>query len=135
MLPVRGVCSLVDQDEDHVLQLIEDGSIAWAFDVALDTKRGRNRELRILPAAVACYLKRQPCELRWAGVIALLLPDAPMTSACEISHTLNVSGDHVYHLIQRKEIAGCSTWRRGPGGSARVPVKSVVKFLQERRFP
>ena len=46
MLPVRGVCSLVDQDEDHVLQLIEDGSIAWAFDVALDTKRGRNRELR-----------------------------------------------------------------------------------------
>ena len=75
LLPLRGVCSLVDKDENSVLELIESGEIAWAFDVALAQRRGRKRELRMLPAAVADYLKGRPCELDQPTVFGLLVPD------------------------------------------------------------
>lgn len=135
LLPVRGGCSLVDENEDQVLKLIEDGSIAWAWDVALDTKPGHNRYLRILPAAVADYMQGRACELEWTDVQGLLLPDAPTMPASDITRILNVSNDHTYHLIDRKRIVACPTRRRGPGGSARVPAKSFSQFLQQRRFP
>jgi hypothetical protein len=134
LLPLRGVCSLVGENEDQVLKLIEDGSIAWAWNVALDTKPGHKRHLRILPAAVADYMHRRSCELKWADVLGLLLPDAPTTLARDITRILNVSCDHTYHLIDRKRIAACPARRRGPGGSARVPTKSFVQFLQTRRL-
>jgi hypothetical protein len=131
LLPVRGVCSLVDKNEDQVLELIENGSLAWAFDVSCDRKR---RELRILPAAVASYLHGRACELKWPDVLGLMLPDATTILASEITRMLNVSGDHTYHLIDRKHIVACPTRRRGPGGSARVPTKSFTTFLQQRRY-
>src|ERR1039457_5818270 len=90
ILPVRGVMSLVDKNEDQVLRLIEDGSLVWAFDVALDPKRGRRRELRVLPAAVADYLRGQSCGLEWADVLRLLLPhDEPVILSREITRILN----------------------------------------------
>jgi hypothetical protein len=122
----------VDKNEDRVLELIEDGSLAWAFDVSIVRKR---RELRILPAAVASYLQGHTCELKWADVLGLLLPDATTILASEITRMLNVCCDHTYHLIDRKQIVACPTRRRGPGGSARVPSKSFTQFLQQRRFP
>jgi hypothetical protein len=132
LLPVRGVCSLVDKNEDRVLELIENGSLAWAFDVSCVRKR---RELRILPAAVAAYLHGRACELKWPDVLGLMLPDATTILASEITRILNVSCDHVYHLIDRKHIVACPTRRRGPGGSARVPTENFTLFLQQRRFP
>ena len=136
LLPVRGVMSLVDKNEDQVLGLIEDGKLAWAFDVALDPKRGRNKELRILPAAVADYLRGQACLLEWPEVLRLLLPhDEPMLLSRDITRILNVSGTHTYHLARRKLITPRSTWRRGPGGCARFATKSFVEFLKSRRFP
>ena len=135
MLPLRGVCSLVDRDENKVLEMIESGEIAWAFDVSLSQKPGRKRYLRVLPAAVADYLNGRPCELKWAKVLGLMLPDAPTILASEITRMLNVSCDHTYHLVDRKQIVACSTRRPGPGGSARVQAKAFIQFLQQRRFP
>ena len=135
LLSVRGVCSLVDKSQNKVLELIESGEIAWAFDVSLAQKPGRKRHLRILPAAVADYLKGLTCELKWADVLGLMLPDAPAILACEITRVLNVSSEHTYNLIDQKQIIASPTRRRGPGGSARVPAKSFVQFLQKRRFP
>ena len=74
LLPLRGVCSLIDGNEDQVLALIEEGKLAWAWNVALDPKRGRCRELRILPRCVADYLRGQTCPLEWANVLRVLLP-------------------------------------------------------------
>ena len=134
LLPLRGVCSLIAEHEDQVLKLIEDGTIAWAWNVALDTKPGHKRHLRILPAAVADYMQGRPCDLKWADVLGLLLPDATTILASQITRVLNVSCDHTYHLIDRKRIVAMPTRRRGPGGSARVPTKSFVQFLQTRRL-
>ena len=136
LLPVRGVMSLVDKNEDQVLRLIEDGSLVWAFDVALDPKRGRRRELRVLPAAVADYLRGQSCGLEWADVLRLLLPhDEPVILSREITRILNVCSTHTYHLARRKLITPRSTWRRGRGGCARFAADSFVEFLKLRRFP
>jgi hypothetical protein len=128
--------SLVDKNEDQVLRLIEDGSLVWAFDVALDPKRGRRRELRVLPAAVADYLRGQSCGLEWADVLRLLLPhDEPVILSREITRILNVCSTHTYHLARRKLITPRSTWRRGRGGCARFAADSFVEFLKLRRFP
>ena len=132
LLPVRGVCSLVDKNAEQVLQLLEEGALSWAWDVSLARKR---REIRVLPAAVADYLKGHTCELKWADVLDLMVPDAPTVPASDITRMLNVSSDHTYHLIDRKQIVACPTRRRGPGGSARVPAKNLIQFLEQRRFP
>jgi hypothetical protein len=135
LLPVRGVVSLIDKNEDQVLALIEDGSLAWAFDVALDPKHGRNMELRILPACVADFLRGQACALEWAEVLRLLLPhDGPVILSKDISRALNVSSTHIYQLAHRKLIVTCSTWRSGPGGCARIAADSFIAFLKARRF-
>ena len=134
LLPVRGVMSLVDKNEDQVLRLIDDGQLAWAFDVALDPKRGRNLELRILPAAVSAYLRGQTCELEWADVLRLLLPhDEPVIFSTDITRILNVCGSHTYHLASRKLITSCSTHRRWRGGRGHFTTKSFINFLKERR--
>jgi hypothetical protein len=134
MLPVRACISLLDRNEDRVLSLLESGEIAWAFDVALDPKRGRNRELRILPAAVASYLRGQACSLEWADVLALLSPpDKPVILGTEITRVLNVCSTHTYALARRKLIVPCSSWRRGRGGCGRFTAASFTKFLKARR--
>jgi hypothetical protein len=125
--------ALVDKNENRVWELIETGEIAWGFDVALAQKDGCKRELRVLPAAVADYLKGRRCELQWPDVFAVLLPDGPTIPASEIARVINVSSDHVYHLVERKQIEACATRRPGPGGSALVPTTSFIKFLQKRR--
>ena len=135
LLPVRGVMSLIDQNEDQVLKLIKDGSIAWAFNVALEAKRGRNRHLRILPAAVADFMRGRTCSLKWPDVFGLLLPDGPIVTSLEIYRMLNVSGDHLYNLVRAKQIICCSTWGRGPKGKARFATVRFIEFLQARRFP
>ena len=130
-MPLRGVCSLVDKNDDRVVELVEEGAIAWAFDVSI----GRRMYLRVLPSAVADYLQGRTCALKWADVIGLLMPDEPTILALDITRVLNVTSDHTYALIDRKQIVACPTRRHGPGGSARVPAKSFIEFLQKRRFP
>ena len=135
LLPVRGVCSLIEKNEDQVLKLIQDGSIAWAWNVAVNRKRGHSRELRVLPAAVADFMHGRPCKLTFADVFSLLLPDGPIVTSLEIYQMLNVSGSHLYNLVRAKQIVPCSTWRRGPKGKAQFAVVRFIEFLQARRFP
>ena len=127
--------SLIDQNEDQVLKLIKDGSIAWAFNVALEAKRGRNRHLRILPAAVADFMRGRTCSLKWPDVFGLLLPDDPTITSLFIYRMLNCSGDHLYNLVRRKQIVPCSNWRRGPKGKARFAPSQLIQFLQRRKYP
>jgi hypothetical protein len=131
---MRGVVSIVDKGEDQVLELIEEGKLAWAWNVALDLKRGRRRELRILPRCVADYLRGQTCSLEWADVLRLLLPhDEPVILSRDIIRVLNISSTHLYNLARRKQMVPCSTWRSGPNGCARFPAKNFVGFLKARR--
>ena len=136
LLPVRGVMSLIDKNEDQVLALIDEGKLAWAFDVSLlGPERGRTKELRVLPAALVDYMHGRPCELTWASVCRLLIPDGPIVTSLEIYRMLNISGTQLYNLVRAKQIAPCSTWRRGPKGKAQFSVVGFKEFLRARRFP
>jgi hypothetical protein len=136
LLPVRGVCSLIDMDERRTLKLIEEGQIAFAFDFTLDPRRARNKELRVLPAAVAAYMRGRACELNWADVLALVVPhDGPELLSSQITRALNICGEHLYNLARGKVLEPCSTWRRGRGGCARFRRQTFVDFLEKRRWP
>jgi hypothetical protein len=136
LLPVRGLCSLLDKSQRQVVQLIEDGSLTWCWDVSLNPKHARKRELRILPAAAAEYLRGRPCSLEWPEVLRLLLrDDGPVILSKDIIRVLNITGEHAYALARRKLLGPCSTWHRGRGGCARFATKSFVEFLKSRRFP
>ena len=134
LLNLRAVVSLVDRTKDEVLEMVEDGSILWAWDVALSQRDGRKRELRILPAAVADFLSGRQCQLEWADVLRLLLPRAePLIRSSDISRILNISGTHLYDLARRKVLSPCSTWHAGRGGQAKFTAWSFVDFLKARR--
>ena len=133
LLPVRGVCSLVDKNENRVLELIRTAALLGRSTCRLSASGGR---LESFPRRSQIHIcKGAPVELKWVDVFGLMLPDAPSLLASDITRMLNVSCDHTYHLIDRKQIVACPSRRRGPGGSARVPAKSFIQFLQQRRFP
>ena len=134
LLNLRAVVALVDKSKDRVLELIEDGSILWTWDVALSPRDGRKRELRILPSAVSDFLSGRQCLLDWEDVLRLLLPRAePLIRSSEISRILNISGTHLYNLARHKVLSPCSTWRAGRGGYARFQAKTFVDFLKATR--
>ena len=136
LLPIRALTSLLDKNEDQVLRLIEDGKLAFAWDVALDPNRARSKSLRVLPACVTDYMRSRTCSLQWADVLRLILPhDEPEILSRDITRILNCSSTHIYHMARRKLIAPCSTWHRGRGGCARFPVNCFVEFLKKRRYP
>jgi hypothetical protein len=136
LLPVRGECSLIDKDEDETLKLIEEGKIAFAWDVALAPTRARSKELRILPAAVADYMRNRACKLKWADVLALVVPhDGPELLSRQITRALNISGELLYNLTRAKVLEPCSTWSRGPHGCAHFHRQTLVDFLEKRRWP
>jgi hypothetical protein len=136
LLPIRGVTSLLDRNEDEVLGLIENGSLPWSFDLSLQPERARKKELRVLPASVADFLLGRKCLLEWPDVLNLLLaPNAPTLTTGELTQVLNVSNTHLLALARRKAIEPCSKWRRGPGGSGHFSRQSVINFLSNRRYP
>jgi hypothetical protein len=136
MLPIRGVVSLLDRDEDAVLRLIEDGDLLWAFDVALQPKRARKKALRVLPQAVDDYRAGRKCALQWPDVQRLLLAGGEQTMPSpSCVRLMNVCQAHVAALLRHRELLVCKDGRRGRGGAALVWTYSFTDFLKRRCFP
>jgi hypothetical protein len=134
LLSPRAVCSLIDKPQRQVNQLVESGDIAWCWNVSLSPNQSRKRELRILPACVADYLRGNRSSLEWVDVWALLVPrDEPVILGTDITRVLNVTSTHTYALARRKLIVPCSSWRRGRRGSGSFTAASFAKFLKSRR--
>ena len=136
LLPVCGVVSLLDKDEDQVLRMVDEGDLLWAWDVALQPERARRKELRVLPECVEDHLAGRKCRLEWPDVLGLILPhDRTVLETGEIERPLNVSGTHVFALARRRCLKVARKGRVGPGGSMRVTAFSFVQFLKARRYP
>ena len=135
LIPIRGVMPVVDADEDAVLALIEDGKLLWAFNLAANPRRGA-KELRIYPPCIADYMDGRECKISFEEVAGALTSARTDTiRAAEITTALNVSGAVTYGFIRAGELKACSTWKRGPRGSARVSVASFVSFMARRVWP
>lgn len=133
LLPVRGVCSLLSVDEDVVVRLIESGDLLWAWNFG--STNCRQREIRILPAAVSARMRSRECGLDWDAVLPMVLPaiDGKLNST-ELRIAFNVSQTHLSHLAERREIRIVTPGRTGPGGVAWFTAESVVEFLKSRRM-
>ena len=88
LLVIRALVSLLQKRQRQIIEMIEDGRLAWAFEVGLDPSRARNKQLRVLPAAAAAYLRGSSCSLGWDEVLRLLVPgeEAVMTIQRRRSH-------------------------------------------------
>ena len=136
MLPVRGAVALLDKDEDGVVALLEDGSLPWAWNIALNPVTGQKKELRILSACVASYMRGQECRLTWRDVERMLVPPAgAVLLGREGQRLLNCSGTHLYTLAARKALKLLSKPKCARNGSARIELASWAEFLRARRWP
>jgi hypothetical protein len=131
--------ALPGHDEDDILAMIEDGQLAYAWNIGLGTAR----EIRIYPPCVEHYRRtggsRQfnPAE---PAVLAELLSrngEKPFIKSSVLRLILNCGSTHLINLIEAKalRVVPNTTWGTGPNGAALVTIDSLKTFLQTRRLP
>ncbi len=138
LLPIRGAVSLLGVDEDAVLQMVEEGRLLWAWDVAVCPQSARSKELRLLPECIEDHCTGLHRRWQWPDVVQLVFRGQGgngLISARWTSLLLNTCVSSVYSLIQSKELAIVSRPHRGPKGSAMIRVLSLEAFLRRRCWP
>jgi hypothetical protein len=145
LVSVDVACAALKKDRSRVMALIDEGSLAWAFNLALSPD-GRC-EPRILSVCLADCQQGQPT--RWpagvdefAAVLKLVFP--MVTAVGEVAHLraatvrrqLAVSAFHFLNLCDTGWIKLVKGTRRcgGPDGSPLVEFQSVADFLKRRRI-
>jgi hypothetical protein len=132
---VRAQLSTYHFDEHEVVELIEAHELAPAWNIGL----GARRELRVLPSAISFYEQtggsRRRRMLR-AEILAELyrgLSSQPVLEGELIRRVLNCSADHLTRLVDEGYLAQAAgtEYRRGPGGSPKIPRASFEQFLFE----
>ncbi len=163
MVDVAAVRAALGVNEDEVLDLIEDGQLAWAWDIS--TEAAEKAEVRILARCVREYQMfgdkdrlagGNPRDITFEEVVQIVFPGhqtRPWVWGRELARAFNCSSDHVLNLIRGGSLCllpghvvpkavprstpnhqpATIGWRRGPGGSPCVALESVLRFLKERR--
>ena len=139
---------LLDLTEDEISALVDEGQLV-AFDISLvlaprDQAR-RHRELRILTASIAEFLRDNPdyspcftsqiCpDIAVKTVLAAIKHEKPYLTGTEIKRLLNCGRQHVINLVQRKvlPLMPGTTYRPGPKGYPLIPRPAFLAFLTAR---
>jgi hypothetical protein len=135
LLPVWAVTAVLDLTEDGVLALIEDGALAWAFD--LRRPGSGSAYWRIFAPSVADHLARRsgasPAALReFDQVVHQILPGSSDTvRSSRLRDALNVCSCHVGNLLRDGALKEVGQ-RTGATNAFRVERASVHRFLKER---
>lgn len=125
---------LLDQDQDAVLALIEDGHLAWAWDIR--SREAERREVRIWRESLISHLAghRQP-DLDELTVIDSILPHfGPDIRSPQLQRLFTASQGHIGNLIDQGLIHGLNEATTGKNGFVRVSRDSIVNFLRRRRI-
>ena len=130
---IRAQLATYHYDEHEVVELIEAHELAPAFNIGL----GARRELRVMPSALAFYQQTGGSRRRrmlTPEILAELyrgLPAQPVLAGELIRRVLNCSADHLTRLVDEGylEQAAGTEYRRGPGGSPKIPRASFEEFL------
>lgn len=132
---------LVGHDEDDILSLIEEGFLAYAWNIALSTHAARDP--RIFPDCIAWYARtmgKGTYTRTDDQVLAELLKtngDKPFIKGTTVRLILNCSSTHLINLVEAKQLAlqPGTSYQRGPTGTPLVTVASFRQFLRSRRLP
>lgn len=130
--------TLLNLTNEQAFELIEDGSLLWAFD--LSSKQGERRKLiRVYAGSVADYLERRPSTGKLPAVreiIDQVFPDHGSTiTAADISRQWGTDPDHVLNVWRAGHLRlfKGSKCRLGRNGSPLVDFGSVADFMAERQ--
>lgn len=135
-------------DEDNILDLIDNGFLAFTWDISI--KPGKTaREFRIFPPCIA-HCKKSPNEefpLSFDAVVAQLLArhnDKPFLMGTTVKLLLNCGATHLINLVDSGALRCLPNnpaiqksknpilYRRGPNGSPCITRDSFISFLRER---
>lgn len=135
---------LPGHDEDDILGLIDEGFLAFAWNIALSHSDDSRREIRIWPDCIDWYAKAQgkgQYSRTQAQVLNTLAPARPgvrqdFVTSRRLRLLFNCGSTHIFNLIASKQLAVLpgTSWNTGPNGAAIIGLASVHRFLQSRRI-
>lgn len=139
LMTISAVCGILDRNQESVLQLIEEGELLFAFNIA--AAETRHRIPRILWESIDDFLAGRKREFSsegeaWAHVAPLIFPEKEQITTRDVMRALNCSRQHAIDLIREKTfvLAPGSHCRRGPGGSPKIETASLAAWLKSRRM-
>jgi hypothetical protein len=130
-------CMLRGLDEDGVKWLLEEGHLAFAWNIGL----GWITVPRILPDCLRHYARtqgREPYPHTEEEVLASLLDfGTPHVTSTQLRLLLNCGAAHVTNLVVERQLALVPGTRygRGRNGAARITKESLRQFFTSRRLP
>jgi hypothetical protein len=121
---------LCDAGEDEILHSIEDGTLAFAFNVG-DPAAAR-REIRVWRDALLKVLRKQDTTLPGTAeeVLAQLLPQRDLRTT-EVQRLLSCSSTHIRNLVAARhlKVARAARAQTGPNSAATIARHSLWQFL------
>lgn len=139
-MPVEAAVVLLDRHEDQVFSMIEDGTLAWAWDIRSQT--AERREVRIwrisllecmagLPTTGNIHLSARADE---DTVLADLFPHSrAIVRSTELQRMFSCSGTHILDLVREGHLVATNKYKTGPNNSAQITRESVLALLKSRR--
>lgn len=140
MVSIWTVVSIIDRSEDHVLRMIDEGKLRFAFD--LRQKKSGKQFVRVLSKSVCDFVNKVPAPPisdaeEFDQVVGILFPlSTPMIRATLIARAFNVCNQHVADLIGERSLrlAKLNGCKRAKNESPFVDKASAIQLLRERRI-
>lgn len=139
LMDIAGARAALQKDQDEILDLIEDRTIAWAWDIGTGIARA---EIRIFAKCIrGCQTTNGKCGLAGEDenkIIGQILAreNNPWIYGKRLRHLLNCSSELIIDLIEGGDLSILpgTAWHRGRKGTPCVTRPSVITFLQARRM-
>ena len=146
VLPVETLCVLLTTgavraeltmlDEDDVLAAVLDHTLSPAFDLGLEARR----DLRITRSALDFYRqtlgsrRRRISDREMFEELLKGHDGKPWIAGERVRFILNCSSTHLINLIDGGDLGQMpgTSYRRGPNGSAQIPLASFKDFMKRR---
>lgn len=138
LLDINAARGALDLSADDILALIDNGLLAWAWDIGL----GARSEVRILAKCVrgfqasnsSCGLAADSFEKTIGYILAR--DTKPFIEGVRLTDLLNCHRHLIIDLIHEgdlKVLPGTS-WRRGRDGTPAITRESIIQFFKQRRM-
>jgi hypothetical protein len=134
LLRVETVQDCLGKSRDEVDAMIQDGSLAYAFDIS--TKPGTRTEPRIFTLCVAEKTgwrnpSGQTKNYQLAEVVGMILPQRDVRST-ELRNLFACSCDHIYQLANNFKVTRKPAATGGPNSYTVFSRASIETFLTRR---
>lgn len=137
VMTVSAARGALNETAAGVLDMIEEGRIEWAWDIA--SRSSARREIRILAVCIADVQGDRPAtvdgERTAADVMRILFGDErPVIFGAQLYRKMLCKHDHLTTLIREGSLRVVGEpARKGRGGSPALDWGSVKRFIEERR--